>query len=227
MGMFDTVVIKDLKLKAPKEIVKLLKDNNKAFPSEFQTKDLDNVLATYFIRESGQVYVEQRKSTGKKIPYTNPFQGWEDSRSLLEKLYWKIKFKDTSYSLSNRLVEEVKLVKVKSDLTQTFEIYSLEEVGNRYIDLSYTLKAVNGRITSCKLNKWSIESEKDAKKRHKNDDEFKQKMETSFAKRKEFQSKWYYPILKQTYNPFIFFTRLFVHYLCNKITTSSYRWKGV
>jgi len=225
--MFDTVVIDGLKLKAPKEVTSFLKSNNAKFPSEFQTKDLDNFLSTYKINVDGQIYQEVRKLTGKRVPYKNPFDSWKDNRPLLERIYWKIKYKDSSYSLDNRLVEEVKLVNVKSKLTETFEIYTIEEVSGRYLELSYSVKAVDGKVKTVHLNKWSIESEKDSKKRNEENKEFQDKMNRSFAAQKEFRSKWYYPVLKETYNPFIFFSRLLVQKICNKIITWSYRWTGV
>jgi hypothetical protein len=49
MGMFDTVIVEGLKLKAPKEVFSYLKTNNSEFPVEFQTKDLENFLGNYKI----------------------------------------------------------------------------------------------------------------------------------------------------------------------------------
>ena len=227
MGMYDTFVIEGLKLKTPKEITSLLKANKKELPREYQSKDLFSSLNTYYINESGQILEEVRQSTGKKIPYKSPLLDWKDNRPYLERLYWKIKHREYYLKEEDRLIEEVKLVKRKSKLTNTFNIYTAEVIGGRYIDLEYEIKAVEGKVKSAKLIKWSIESEEDANKRAKQDKEFKLKMEAEFAHRKELHSRWYYPIIKETFNPLVFFARLIVQSICNKIVKISYRWTGI
>lgn len=225
--MFDTIVIEGLKLKTPKEVTSFLKANNAELPTEFQTKDLDCVLATYFINEKGDVYENVRKLTGKKIPYEPPFKGWHDNRSFLERVYWKIKNKNFKLPEEGRYVEEYKTVKVKSKLTSTFTMLSLDEVGGRYLTLDYEVKVVEGKVKSVKLLKWEIESKSDAQERHKENEEFKLRASQEIEARKAFQSNWYYPILKETYNPFIFFSRLTVQAICNALIRWSYRWTGV
>lgn len=227
MGMFDTIIIEGLKLKAPKEVTSFLKENSAEFPSEFQTKDLFCALSTYKIKENGAVYLEERKPTGKKIPYKEPFNNWKDKRSLLEKLYWYFKNKKYNAYSKRRFVDETKSVFVKHKLTNTFTMLSYDEIGGRYLTLDYEIKAVDGKVENARLLKWSLETEREASKRHKLDNEFKQKMESSFSKRNEFQSKWYYPILRETYNPFIFFLRIAVQKICNTLVRWSYRWTGV
>jgi len=227
MGMFDTIIIEGLKLKAPKEVTSFLKSNSSKFPSEFQTKDLDNALYTYKIKENGDILVEERQPTGKKIPYKSLLEGWEDKRPWLERLYWKIKTKNYSLSSKEKLINETKSIFKKTKLTNTFTMLSYDEVAGRYLTLDYEVKAVDGKAKSVKLLEWSIESEKEATKRHKSDKEFKEKMEASFIKRKEFQSNWYYPILKEVYNPIVFFTKIAVQSICNALIRWSYRWTGV
>lgn len=226
MGMFDTVLIENIKLKAPKEVTSLLKTHNKEFPNEFQTKDLDSVMGIYRINSKWELYREEKKPTGKKVIYNSPLDGWHDNRSFLERLYWNHKNKNY-FSKEDKLVDELKSVFVKAKLTQTFNIYSLDEIGYQYLSLEYSVKVIDGTVSSIKLVNWEIESEKEALQRKKDNDAFKAKMDSNFAKRKEFQSQWYYPILKETYNPFIFFSRLLVQNLCNKLVTLSYRWTGV
>ena len=72
-----------------------------------------------------------------------------------------------------------------------------------------------------------IETEKDAKERKDRDLKFKAEMEESFKRNNEFKSKWYYPILKETVNPLMFFTRLAAQNICNTIVKWSYSWRGV
>jgi len=225
MGMFDTVVIEGLKLKAPKELLSFLKANNAELPNDFQTKDLNNGLLIFSINQTGQVYETIHKPTGKKKVYECPLQ-WRDNRAFLEKLYWNLKYKPSSKK-SERLVDETKPVKQKVKFTNTFNMYTYEQIGGRYVDLSYNVAVVDGKVKSIKLHKWGIESEVAANKRHKEDALFKQKMEASFMVRRDFQSKWYYPLLKETINPAVFFSRMLVQKLCSKIVTWSYRWHGV
>jgi len=226
MGMFDTVIVEGLKLKAPKEVTSFLKDNNVNFPTEYQTKDLVCALHVYKIKDNGDIFEEVRKSTGKKIPYKPPFLGWNNNRPYLEKIYWYFKNKKYSTPLPE-FVDETKAVYVKTKLTDTFAMLSYDEVGGRYISLDYEVKAVEGKVKSIKLLEWSIESEKESLNRHKENKMFNEKRDASFAKRKAFQSKWYYPILKEVYNPFLFFSKLVVQNICNILVRWSYRWTGV
>ena len=225
MGMFDDVIIEGLKLKISKEVSSFLKANNAELPTHFQTKDLNNCLTQYTIKENGQVYERVFVPTGKKKSYELPFANWIDNRSFLEKLYFKTK--NVKLSNKDRLVDVTKPVLKKINLTSTFEIHSYDSIGDRYLSLSYDIITKNGKVSSVKLNEWDIESEKAAAKRRLNDEEFKKNMEISFSVRKKLQSKWYYPILKETVNPSIFFSRLVVQKLCSKIVTWSYRWHGV
>jgi hypothetical protein len=226
MGMFDTVIVEGLKLKAPKEVTGFLKANNAEFPTEFQTKDLENFLGTYKINAKGEVYREERKPTGKKIPYELPFKNWRDNRSWLERVYWKFKYKAYKEE-DTKLIDETKPVFLKVKFTNTFTMLAVEEVGGRSLVLDYVVKVVDGKVKSVKLGEWSIESEEKANQRHKDDAEFKKNMEISFAARRSFQSKWYYPVLREIVNPVIFLIRILVQKICNKIITWSYSWHGV
>ena len=227
MGMFDTIIIEGLKLKAPKEVTSFLKANNAEFPKEFQTKDLDNVLGTYKLSAKGDVYIEERKPTGKKISYELPFKNWRDDRPWLERVYWKFKYEKYKDKEDTKLIDETKPVFVKVKFTNTFTMLAVEEVGGRSLVLDYDVKVIDGKVKSTKLVEWSLESEKDAQKRKQDNDEFVLQTDKKFAKRRELRSKWYYSILRETYNPFIFFSRLIVQSLCNALIRWSYRWYGV
>ena len=227
MGMFDTIIIEGLKLKAPKEVTSFLKANNAEFPKEFQTKDLDNVLGTYKLNAKGDVYIEERKPTGKKISYELPFKNWRDDRPWLERVYWKFKYEKYKDKEDTKLIDETKPVFVKVKFTNTFTMLAVEEVGGRSLVLDYDVKVIDGKVKSTKLVEWSLESEKDAQKRKQDNDEFVLQTDKKFAKRRELRSKWYYSILRETYNPFIFFSRLIVQSLCNALIRWSYRWYGV
>jgi hypothetical protein len=226
MGMFDTIIVEGLKLKAPKEVTSFLKANNAEFPTEFQTKDLENFLGTYKINAKGDVYREERKPTGKKIPYDLPFKNWEDNRPWLERVYYKFKYKNHTKE-EIKFVDETKPVFAKVKFTNTFTMLAVEDVSGRSLVLDYEVKVIDGKVKSTKLVEWSLESEIDAQKRQKDNEEFRLKTDKTFAKLRELRSKWYYPILKETYNPFIFFSRKAVQAACNALVRWSYRWTGV
>ena len=227
MGMFDTIIIEGLKLKAPREVTSLLKANNAELPTEFQTKDLDNVLGTYKLNAKGDIFREERKPTGKKIPYELPFSNWKDNRAWLERVYWKFKHKEYTNKEDIKLVDETKSVFVKVKLTNTFTMLAVEMIGGRSLVLDYEVKVIDGKVKSTKLIEWSIESEKDAQERRQDNEQFKLQTDRAMAKHREFKSKWYYPIIKETYNPFIYFSRLTVQAICNALIRWSYRWTGV
>jgi len=226
MGMFDTIVVEGLKLKAPKEVTSFLKANNAELPTEFQTKDLDNVLGTYKLNAKGDVYREERRPTGKKIPYELPFLNWKDNRSYVERVYWKFKHKE--YKKEDvKLIDETKPIFVKTKFTNTFTMLAVEDIGGRSLTLDYEVKVIDGKVKSTKLLEWSLESEEDAQKRKQDNDEFLLQMDKTINKRRELRSKWYYPIIKETYNPCIYFSRLIAQAICNSIIRWSYRWTGV
>lgn len=226
MGMFDTVVVEGLKLpKLPTEVDSYLKKTNTTLlTNDFQTKDLNSSLSTYTINDKGQIYVTEYRPTGKKIPYRSPFEGWKDNRSFLERVYFKIK----GYKYSTpKYTEERKPVKVKTNLTTTFEFYNYEEVAGRYVDVAYEAKAINGKVVKVTVKKAEIEPVGKAKARREQNAKFETAAALNIQKRKEFTSKWYYPILKETYNPFVFFTIKLVQAACNGILKLTYRWHGV
>ena len=169
MGMFDDVIVEGLKLETPKKLQKYFEDSNTDLPKGFQTKDLDNCLSTYTIDNKGQIYLTEYKPTGKKVPYVPLSLGWTDRRSFLEKQFFNQKNK--KYPLP-KFTEERKAVKTKTNLTQTFEIYTYKEVGGRYVDLTYTVTAISGKAKNIKLANWNIEDAKVAAKRHASETEF-------------------------------------------------------
>lgn len=231
MGMFDTVVVEGLKLPTNRDINSFLKQYHGSLPHEYQTKDLDNVLSTYHINSSGQIFHEERISTGRKVPYTNLFSNWADNRSFLEKTYFKAKgwLHDLRQNNNDclREIDEYKTVKKKSKLNSDFSMLAYENIGGRYLSLDYGITAVNGVVKKIKLLTWDIESEQEATDRINRDKEFYKKLTLDSEKRKKFASAWYYPIIKQTWNPFVFFAGLIVRSICNKLVSWSYKWHGV
>jgi len=229
MGMFDTVVIEGLKLpKLPKEVNDFLKESGKELPNDYQTKDLDSVMSTYTINKDGQIYLTEYVPTGKKIPFKPLTNDWIVNRSFLENLYFKFrKLKFNREYPDLNLVDERKPVKVKSKITNTFEIYSYNEFSNRYVDISFEINAENGKVKKIKLKNAAIEPEKDSLDRAKQNKEFQANLAKSIQKQTEFRSKWYYPVLREVYNPFVFFSAKLIQSTCNLLIKSTYRWRGV
>jgi len=228
MGLFDSVVIEGLKLKQPKELAFYLKQNNTTLPPDFQTKDLDCSMTTYKIDAKGQIFETNRVPTGKKIPFA-PFRlSWVDERPFLERLYIKYRDKEINKKYPTpEFVDEYKSVFVKSKITQTFNIYNYTEIAGRYVDITYEVIAEKGKVVSIKLKDFSIESLENAIERKKDNDIFQKNMDLKLQKRRELRSKWYYPILRETYTPLVFFTKKLVEKICQGILKSSVRWHGV
>jgi len=232
MGMFDTVLIEKLKLPSPsKDVVSYLKKHNKKLPTEFQTKDIDNVLGIFKINQDGQIFTQIMKPTGKKIKQQPFYTNWRDNRSFLERVYWKFKLNNYSLFSENKkeetLVNELKPVFIKNKLTNTFAIYALENIEGRYVDFEYSITAVGGKVTKIKFVKSTLESESDSKIRLEDKISWDKRFAEQIEKRRAFSSKWYYPIVKETYNPFIFFLRIGVQTACQKLVNWSYKWTGV
>lgn len=226
--MFDDVVIEDLKLETPRKLQKYFEDLGVDLPRGFQTKDLDNLLSTYTIDGKGQIYLTEYRTTGKRVPCEPLSLNRTDGRSFLEKLFINTRVNRLcGKHPSPKFIQERKAVKVKTKLTKAFEIYTYEEVGGRYVDLAYAIIAVSGKVKSIKLANWDIEDARVATKRLVSKAAFNKNMEDSFQKRKIFMDKWYYPLLKETYNPFVFFTRMFVQKVCGRIIRWSSGWHGV
>lgn len=224
MGMFDTVVVEGLKLKSTATVDKFLKANNAELPNDFQTKDLVNALRTYKIDSNKQVWCQVPKETGKRIPYKPLFAGWTDNRSFIERLILNSKLKGVK---TPKTSPEIKYVWVKEKITNTFEMYTYTEIGGRYLDVSYEVRVIDGIVKNIELKDSKIEPEAEAKARHARNHEWEENMKINFDRRNKFVSKWYYPIIKETYNPLVFLFRLALQKLANALTRWSYRLHGV
>jgi hypothetical protein len=229
MGMFDTVVVDGLKLDQPKEIAAYIKAAGKSITNDFQTKDLDNCLGTYRIDSKGQLFRAEYVPTGKKIAWQSPLSRWTDKRSYLERLYYKLKEYqiDKKTRPRDRMVDERVEKFTKSKITTTFNMYNYCEVDGRYVELEYDVTVVNGKVTDVELVKGELESVSKSKMRHKENDRFNLRMSATFAARKKLEAAWYYPLLKELYNPLVFFSRIAIQAACNAIIKSTYNWRGV
>ena len=220
--MFDDIHVEKLKVSAPKAVMQFLQQHGAAIPNDFQTKDLDSIMSHYTIQANGQMMVDEYVDTGKTEPYV-PFS-MTDNRSFLERLYFDCKFPRSKIPMRKKVLKKV-LKKV--NFTKTFVMYCSETVAGRYLSIDYTVTVIKGKVKSIVYLRHDLESEKDAKKRHAQNAQFDLKMDQSFAAHRLLRSRWYYPVLKETLNPAIFFTRLLVQKICGKIMHYSSHWHGV
>lgn len=222
MGMFDDIHVEKLKVTAPKAVMQFLQQNNAVIPNDFQTKDLDSIMARYTILANGQMMVDAYVDTGKTEPYV-PLS-LTDNRSFLERAYFNRKFPRSKTPVRKKVLKKV-LKKV--DFTKTFVMYCGEQVAGRYLSIDYKVTVVKGKVKSMVYMQHDLESEKTAKNRREQDAQFTSKMDQSFAAYRLLKSRWYYPLLKEILNPAIFFTRLLIQKICTKVMYCSNRWHGV
>jgi len=226
MGLYDTVIIENLKLKTPPEVKQYLKAAERELPNDFQTKDLDSSMITYYI-DGDQMYMDHYVETGKRVKQDNFWEKWKDNRSFVERMYFKYKTKSLFNKPLSRTIPELKKIKQKYNGTHTFNFYTYEEIGGRYLDLEYKAEVVSGKVKKIEPVKFEIEGVSAAKKRKADREIFDKKMQESFEARKRFTSTWYYPILREVYNPLVFVAKNTIQWICQRIISWSYRWHGV
>ena len=227
MGLFDTIVIENLKLKTPPVVKDLLKEAGRELPNNFQTKDLDNSMTVYYIDKNSQMYVDQYVETGKRIKRDNFWSNWTDNRSFLERLFYRIKNKSLLGKPTSLTVPEFKKVKKKYTGTHTFNFYIYEEIAGRYLDIEYKAEVIAGKVKKIDLVRYEIESISVANKRKAEREVFDKKIQESMEARRKFTSSWYYPVLREVYNPFVFFTRSTIQWVCQQIINGLYKWRGI
>ena len=220
--MFDDIHVEKLKISAPKAIMQFLQQHGAELPSEFQTRDLDSIMSHYTIQANGQMVVDEYVATGKTEPYV-PFS-MTDNRSFLERAYYNRLFPRSKIPVRKKVLKKIQK---KVDFTKTFVMYGGEQIAGRYLSIEYTVTVVKGRVKSIVYLKHDLESEKHAKTRNAQDAQFTLKMDASINAYRQLKSRWYYPVLKETLNPAIFFTKLLVQKVCGKVMHCSNRWHGV
>jgi hypothetical protein len=170
MGMFDDVVCK-YSLPMP--------EDPKGYSGvvNFQTKDLENALSLFEIREDGTIWKQ--------------YHNWEFvpgdplSKKLLERT-------GRARSVHKWYVQE--------KITRDVEIYSYQvsnETDNDYW-ISYQIKFIDGIIVEVKLLQFESTNNQ---KRKDRDNEFEEKL----RKRSEFEKNFFYKYLGQYYNVIIDF----------------------
>lgn len=228
--MFDTVIVTGLKLKQPKEVAAFLKKAGANFPTEFQTKDLENSLTTYHVAQDGSMTHTVHKSTGRMIKNNRePFKPFPYRySSFLEEIYNKYCYRQLNERYPTpHLIAETKPVTEKYTLTDTFHIYCYDEIDGRYLSLDYSFTANDGQVIKTTLTHWNIESEREAYRRKKRDQEWKQQMDQQQQKQQILQAQWYYPVLREIYNPIVFFGIKLLQCIGNNLIKLTYRWSKI
>lgn len=228
--MFDTVIVTGLKLKQPKEVAAFLKKAGANFPTEFQTKDLENSLTTYHVAQDGSMTHTVHKSTGRMIKNNRePFKPFPHRySSFLEEIYNKYCYRQLNERYpAPHLIAETKPVTEKYTLTDTFHIYCYDEINGRYLSLDYSFTANDGQVTKTTLTHWNIESEREAYRRKKRDQEWKQQMDQQQQKQQILQAQWYYPVLREIYNPIVFFGIKLLQCIGSNLIKLTYQWSKI
>ena len=220
--MFDDIRVEKLKVSAPKAVMQFLQQNNAVIPNDFQTKDLDSIMAHYTILANGQMMVDAYVATGKTEPYV-PIS-MTDNRSFLERAYYNRKFPRSKTPVRKKVLKKIQ---EKVNFTKTFVMYGGEQIAGRHLSIEYTVTVIKGKVKSIVYLKHDLESEKHAKARNAQDAQFTLKMDASINAYRQLKSRWHYPGLKETLNPAIFFTKLLVQKICGKVMHCSSRWHGV
>jgi hypothetical protein len=162
---------------------------------KFQTKDLENVMLTYEIRENGDLYL-------KRIEYrdSTPEEQAEDKKKLARFSAFTLKVASQKWQ--------------KTDYTGDIHFYSYDrnKADDRYYALDYKAHVVKGKVKRIKLEKTERESDKEQAARIETDKKLVEHMRLHNEK----VSKLSYKIINFLYNkPTRFVLRKAQRYLQN------------
>lgn len=178
MGLFDYVKVKK-KLPTDALLRKFLGKSFDPRKLEFQTKDLDNAMLTYEIRENGDLYLE-------RIEYrdSTPEEQAEDKKK------WA-RFSAFTLKVASRKWQ-------KTDYTGDIHFYSYNrnKADDRYYALDYKAHVVKGKVKGIKLEKTERESDEEQSARIEMDRKFAEQMRLH----NERVSKISYKIINNLYN---------------------------
>ena len=168
MGMFDDIVCK-YPLPLP--------EDTKGFrPYGFQTKDLDNALDCYEIREDGTLWLRECERE-----YTD---GNPNGKTWSEKI---------------GSVKETKVWWTHVKLTKKINMYTYHQGENEYdYWVEFVVEFVDGIINKIELKKFDVTNNAERK------ENFRQHIE-KLKERKEFESKLFYKLIGKPFNKTIWF----------------------
>ena len=168
MGMYDDIVCK-YPLPLP--------EDTKGFKSYgFQTKDLDNALDCYEIREDGTLWLRE-----------------------CEREYTDGDPKGKTWSEKIGLVKETKVWWTHIKLNKTINMYTYQHGdGNYDYWVEFVIQFVDGVINKIELKKFEASGNEERKE---NDRQFIE----GLKRRKEFESKLFYKLIGKPFNKIIWF----------------------
>ena len=163
MGMFDDIVCK--------YPLPLPEDTKGFHPCGFQTKDLDNALDCYEIREDGTIWLRECERE-----YTD---GDPNGKTFLEKF---------------GIVKETKVWWTQVKLTKTINMYTYQHGDGQYdYWVEFVIEFVDGVLNKIELKKF------DAKDNTKRKEDFELHIE-EIKKRKRFESTLFYKLIGKPLN---------------------------
>jgi len=208
MGLFDTVTVDDVsKLPVPDEVQAFLKLHGETITHEFQSKDLDCCMGAYVLNTAQGILQEEHYEETGETEVTDAL--WTSltanrNQSWLVRQYWQAKFKHLDQT---RIIKKRKAVWHDSTSTGSFEMYTYYQVAGRYLDISFDVKLEHGKIQSITCKEHNLEPESEAQLRRAQDKAYKLRDDAEMAARSRFRAQWYYPMIREIYNPFVFFTK--------------------
>lgn len=168
MGMFDEIVCK--------YSLPLPEDTKGFHPYGFQTKDLDNALDCYEIREDGTLWLRECERE-----YTD---GNPNGKTWSEKI---------------GSVKETKVWWTHVKLTKKINMYTYHQGENEYdYWVEFVVEFVDGIINKIELKKFDVTNNAERK------ENFRQHIE-KLKERKEFESKLFYKLIGKPFNKTIWF----------------------
>ena len=168
MGMYDDIVCK--------YPLPLPEDTKGFVPLRFQTKDLDNALDCYEIREDGTLWLRECE---REYTDGNP--------------------KGKTWSEKIGSVKETKVWWTHVKLTKKINMYTYHQGENEYdYWVEFVVEFVDGIINKIELKKFNVTNNTERK------ENFRQHIE-KLKERKEFESKLFYKLIGKPFNKTIWF----------------------
>jgi superfamily I DNA and/or RNA helicase len=161
MGLFDTIIVEKA-LPLPKKAKEAFKGKDWG-KVDFQTKDLEECMQTYYLKKNGDLILEKIEGTYEELSETEIKENKKNKR-------W--------FAPTYRFIETARSL-VKQKITQTINFYTgLEDNNGNEWWLEFVAVFNNGKLSS--LKSYRVELTRTAEEIKKADDEFKAKIEADF-----------------------------------------------
>ena len=183
MGMFDDIVCK--------YSLPLPEDPKGYCNNRYQTKDFDNAMDLYEIREDGTLWLRCAE-----YEYTD---GNPNAKSLIEKLPTR---KETKvwWQQIFPITDTIRLYAYDSDTNDTYDYW-----------IEYDVTFVDGKVTGAKLLEFTATDNSERKEQHRKDVEY-------WTNRQKFEYTLFYRLIGKPYNKIISFVCRSIHKSATWIT---------